>query len=113
MRKALAGGWQGATKEHSQQRSVTEEQRRQAVRQSLAQRVADLCRRSGVARRSKIPEGYSSSSRLAAASNLKQRTRFLFMRWVLVPTHYSCEDRDRGYQRSARLRVRRANSLGR
>ena len=27
-------------------------------------------------------EGYSSSSRLAAASNLGQRTRFLFMRWV-------------------------------
>jgi hypothetical protein len=33
----------------------------------LARMVADLCRRGGVARRSKISEGYSSSSRLAAA----------------------------------------------
>src|SRR6266480_888147 len=28
-------------------------------------------------------EGYSSSSRLAAAPNLQQRTRSLFVRWVL------------------------------
>src|SRR5205814_9293436 len=39
---------------------------------------------SRVARRSKIHEGYSPSSRLAAAANLQQRTLFLFMRWVLV-----------------------------
>jgi hypothetical protein len=30
VREALAGGWQGATKEHSQSGSVTEEQRRQS-----------------------------------------------------------------------------------
>src|SRR5439155_17238122 len=52
-------------------------------RQTLARR-ADLCRCSRVARRSKIHEGYSPSSRLAAAPNLQQRTRFLFMRWVLI-----------------------------
>ena len=62
---------------------MTEEQRRQGARQSLARSVADLYRRGRVARRSKIHEGYSSSSRLAAASNLWQRTRSLFMRWVL------------------------------
>src|SRR6266699_5329848 len=64
-------------------RSVTEEQRRQQPRQGLARRVADLCRCRGVARRSKIHEGYSPSSCLAAAPNLLQRTRSLFMRWVL------------------------------
>src|SRR6266404_3183499 len=55
---------------------------RPGTRQGLARRVADLCHCDGVARRSKIHEGYSPSSRLAAAPNLWQRTRSLFMRWV-------------------------------
>src|SRR5439155_10745686 len=50
----------------------------------LARRVADLCRCGCVARRSKIHEGYFPSSRLAAAANHWQRTRSLFMRWVLA-----------------------------
>src|SRR5436190_21302399 len=58
---------------------MTEEQRRQ----NLARRVADLWRCRGVARRSNIHEGYSLSSRLAAAPNLQLRTRSLFERWVL------------------------------
>ena len=46
---------------------MTQEQRRQALARVLARRVADLCRCGSVARRSKIHEGYSPSSRLAAA----------------------------------------------
>jgi hypothetical protein len=46
---------------------VTEEQRRQALARVLARRIADLCRCGSVARRSRIHEGYSPSSRLAAA----------------------------------------------
>jgi hypothetical protein len=59
-------------------RSVTEEQRSQRPAQTLARRVAGLCRCSDVARRSKIHKGYSPSSRLAPAPNLPQRTRSLF-----------------------------------
>src|SRR6266480_4041428 len=62
-----------------------------AACQSLARRVADLWRCSGVARRSKIHKGYSSSSRLAAAINLQQRTRSLFLRWVLNRHQYPLE----------------------
>jgi hypothetical protein len=65
-------------------RSVTEEQRRRQPPQGLARRVADLWRCSGVARRPKIHKEYFPSSRLAAAPNLQQRTRSLFIRWVLV-----------------------------
>src|SRR5262249_16833168 len=53
--------------------------------QSTAQRVADLWRCRSVARRSKIHGGYSLSSRLAPAPNLKQRTRSRFMSWLLIP----------------------------
>ena len=62
---------------------MTEEQRREALARAEPEGLPILCRRGCVARRSKIHEGYSPSSRLAAAPNLWQRTRSLFMRWVL------------------------------
>ena len=63
-------------------RSVTEEQRRQqpARARPAGLRILVAAAALLVDERSK---GYSSFSRLAAASNLPQRTRFLLIRWVL------------------------------
>jgi hypothetical protein len=54
---------------------VIEEQRRQLPTTTQPVGLLDLWRGGGVARRSKIHKGYSLFSRLAAASNLQQRTR--------------------------------------
>ena len=65
---------------------MTEEQRCPSPARPSPEGLPILERGGGVARRSKIHEGYSSSSRLAATTNLWQRNRFLFMRWVLEKT---------------------------
>ena len=70
------GRWQGATKEHSQ-RVLQLRSNAANSRQNLARGVADFCRRGFVARRSKIHEGYSSSSRLAARAKSQATQPFL------------------------------------
>jgi hypothetical protein len=84
--------WPGATKEHSQRRYVTEEQRRQASGQAQPEGLPIFVATACVARRSKIQQGYGlpkpcqmdspnrcaltrkAVSRLAAVAILWQRT---------------------------------------
>src|SRR5581483_8882061 len=66
------------------QRPVTEEQRRQTPAGKPPAGLLGLWPGGGVARRSKIHQGYSPSSRLAARPHPGQRTRSSFINELLT-----------------------------